>query len=112
MQTTTNLGLKKPESTDTVNIADLNYNADILDNAVASRPTMNTATVTVPAAGGTVTVTGMTATANVIVSPAPASMDVWSTAGCRCTAQGANTLTFTVKSEASEAMSVNVMWFA
>lgn len=32
MQTTANLGLKKPEGTDIVNIDDLNYNADILDS--------------------------------------------------------------------------------
>ncbi|AWV35934.1 hypothetical protein [Paenibacillus odorifer] len=34
MQTTGNLGLKKPEGTDIVDIADLNGNMDILDNAV------------------------------------------------------------------------------
>ena len=31
MRLTTNLGLKKPEGTDVVNIDDFNYNADILD---------------------------------------------------------------------------------
>jgi hypothetical protein len=35
--TTPNLSLKKPEANDTVNIADLNYNADILDQEVAKR---------------------------------------------------------------------------
>ncbi|WP_313637817.1 hypothetical protein [Paenibacillus sp.] len=34
MQTTGNLGLKKPEGTDIVDIADLNGNMDVLDNAV------------------------------------------------------------------------------
>jgi hypothetical protein len=34
MKTTGNLGLKKPEGTDLVDIADLNGNMDILDNAV------------------------------------------------------------------------------
>ena len=31
MTTTTNLGLKKPASSDPINISDLNYNADVLD---------------------------------------------------------------------------------
>ncbi|MEW8957776.1 MAG: hypothetical protein AB2448_01495 [Moorella sp. (in: firmicutes)] len=34
MQTTPNYGLKKPEANDTVNIADLNANADTLDSAL------------------------------------------------------------------------------
>lgn len=34
MRLTTNLGLKKPEGTDVVNIDDFNYNADILDAKV------------------------------------------------------------------------------
>lgn len=37
MLTTPNLALKKPEANDTVNIADLNYNADILDQEVVKR---------------------------------------------------------------------------
>ncbi|MEW6423187.1 MAG: hypothetical protein AB1523_00325 [Bacillota bacterium] len=37
MQTTPNLGLKKPEANDTVNVDDLNYNADVLDQEVAAR---------------------------------------------------------------------------
>lgn len=37
MQTTGNLGLKKPEGTDVVDIADLNGNADILDTAVSNK---------------------------------------------------------------------------
>ncbi|SDD75764.1 hypothetical protein SAMN02799630_03950 [Paenibacillus sp. UNCCL117] len=37
MQTTPNLGLKKPEGTDVVDIADLNSNADVLDAEVAKK---------------------------------------------------------------------------
>ncbi|KAA1180706.1 pectinesterase family protein [Paenibacillus sp. B2(2019)] len=37
MKTTGNLGLKKPEGTDLVDIADLNGNMDILDNAVTGK---------------------------------------------------------------------------
>lgn len=39
MQTTTNYGLKKPEYNETVDIADLNYNADQIDSALT--PTAN-----------------------------------------------------------------------
>ncbi|HWQ41087.1 MAG TPA: hypothetical protein VN456_03540 [Desulfosporosinus sp.] len=39
MQTTTNLGLKKPEGTDVVNIQDLNDNTDLLDSVVAAKET-------------------------------------------------------------------------
>lgn len=111
MQTTTNFNLKKPEASDVANIANLNDNADTIDALLAARPAMHSATVTVPAAGGTVTVTGMTAGAAVIVGPDPASHDVYAAAGCRCTAQASNSLTFTVNSTASAAMSVNVLWF-
>ena len=34
MKLTTNYGLKKPEGSDIVNVDDLNYNADIIDNAI------------------------------------------------------------------------------
>ena len=78
----------------------------------AKQNAIQTAQITVPAAGGTVTVTGMTATAFVIVSPDPSSFDVYATAGCRCTAQAANALTFAVDETASAAMTVNVGWFA
>lgn len=72
--------------------------------------TPKTATITVPASGGTVSVTGMTATAVVWVAPNPSSADVYATAGCRCTAQADGSLTFTVDETATEAMSVNVAW--
>lgn len=36
MKTTTNLGLKKPEGTDIVNIDDINYNADIMDAEIGN----------------------------------------------------------------------------
>lgn len=37
MKTTANLGLKKPEGSDVVNIDDLNYNADIIDTELSKR---------------------------------------------------------------------------
>lgn len=57
----------------------------------------------------TVTATGVTASNNVIVSPAPASIDNYVAAGIKCTAQTANSLTFTCTTTPSTAISVNVL---
>jgi len=57
----------------------------------------------------TVTATGVTASNNVIVSPAPASIDNYVAAGIKCTAQGSGTLTFTCTTTPSTAISVNVV---
>lgn len=37
MKTTTNLGLKKPETNEYVSVSDLNYNADAIDEAISSK---------------------------------------------------------------------------
>ena len=57
----------------------------------------------------TVNVTGVTASNDVIVAPAPASTTAWASAGIYCTAQGAGTLTFTCSTAPSEAVTANVM---
>ena len=57
----------------------------------------------------TVSVTGVTASNNVIVSPAPASIDAYVAAGIKCTAQGTNSLTFTCTTTPTVAISVNVL---
>jgi len=46
---TTNYGLKKPEGTDTVNIDDLNYNADIIDMQLKNNTDTITQHITDPA---------------------------------------------------------------
>lgn len=56
----------------------------------------------------TVTVNGVTASNNVIVAPAPASSADWASAGVLCTAQGANSLTFTCTQTPSNDITVNV----
>lgn len=61
--------------------------------------------------GQTVTVTGVTASNTVIVGPAPASQDVYVAAGIKCTAQAANSLTFTATSAPTAPVTVNVMIF-
>ena len=57
----------------------------------------------------TVSVTGVTASNNVIVSPAPSSIDNYVTSGIKCTAQASNSLTFTCTTTPSTAISVNVL---
>lgn len=57
----------------------------------------------------TVSVTGVTASNIVIVSPAPASAADYAAAGIVCTAQGAGTLTFTCTTVPSNAITVNVI---
>lgn len=57
----------------------------------------------------TVTVQGMTANANMIACPAPASLDAYGSAQVRCTAQAENSLTFVCHSVPEEALNVNVL---
>lgn len=57
----------------------------------------------------TVNVTGVTASNNVMVAPAPASTTDYTSAGIICTAQGAGTLTFTCTTVPSNAITVNVL---
>ena len=57
----------------------------------------------------TVNVTGVTASNNVIVAPAPVSQADYTAAGIICTAQGAGTLTFTCTTVPSSAITVNVL---
>ena len=75
---------------------------------------MATATATLGTSGWTsdsitVNVTGVTASNNVIVAPAPASTDDWAAAGIVCTAQGAGTLTFTRKQANTSSITANVL---
>ena len=75
---------------------------------------MSTTTATLGTSGWssdsiTVSATGVTASNNVIVAPAPASAGDWATAGIVCTAQGAGTLTFTRTSANSSSITANVL---
>lgn len=71
-------------------------------------------TVTLTTAGWsggsqTVTVTGMTATGIALVSPDPTDQSAYTSAGIICTAQAANSLTFTCTSTPSADIDVNVV---
>lgn len=56
-----------------------------------------------------VTVSGVTASNLVVVSPAPSSWEAASSAGVRCYAQGSNSLSFACKSKPSVALIMNVV---
>jgi hypothetical protein len=57
----------------------------------------------------TVTVSGVKADSVVFVSPAPASASDYASAGILCTAQAADSLTFTCTTTPSNAITVNVV---
>ena len=81
-----------------------------LVNAVSTPSTMPELTV----AGWsnntqTVTVTGVTATNTVFVSPAPASASDYASAGIICTAQGTDSLTFVCQTTPTNNLTVNVV---
>ena len=57
----------------------------------------------------TVTVQGVMTAINIIVAPAPASLDTYGAAQVRCTAQAENSLTFACNSVPEEDLNVNVL---
>ena len=57
----------------------------------------------------TITVQGMTAASNIIVAPAPASLDAYGSAQVRCAAQAANSLTFTCEKAPETNLTVNIL---
>ena len=76
--------------------------------------TYSTASCTIPTTGWTnnsitVTVTGVTATNDIILAPAASSINSYIAAGIFCTAQGTGTLTFTRKLENDSAIMMNIM---
>lgn len=56
----------------------------------------------------TVSVSGITASNTVIVSPAPASVSAYGNAGIYASAQGAGTLTFTCTTVPTAAININI----
>ena len=59
----------------------------------------------------TANATGVTASNDVIVAPAPSCASDWAAAGIVCTAQGAGTLTFTCETVPTAALTANVVIF-
>ena len=94
-----------------------NSNMMKIDAAVGNKANKSTTVaVTLTAAGWdtetktqTVTATGVTETANCIVTAAPASYVAYGEAWVRCTAQGAGTLTFACETVPTEDLTANVL---
>lgn len=57
----------------------------------------------------TVSVAGVTANSNIIVTPAPASYEAWGAAGIRATAQADGTVTFTCDTVPAEAITAQIL---
>lgn len=94
----------------TVNSTSLLGSGDI---SVQSAITSTTVSITVANWNATTTctksVTGVTSSNNIIVTPVPASINTWNSNGVYCSAQGSGTLTFTASTTPSADMIVNVM---
>lgn len=85
-----------------------------VNGKIATKASMETLTVTLSASSWsnnsiTVTATGVTADNTVIVSSAPASQEAYGAAGVTCTAQAANSLTFTCTQVPTTDLSVNLV---
>ena len=81
-------------------------------NTKAAKSVSTSATLTVAGWSNntqTVTVTGMTTNATVVITAAPDSYIAYAEAGVRCTAQGANTLTFACEETPTVALTANVL---
>ena len=96
------------------NIKTIN-STSLLGSGNISLPTITTTSVTITVANWNATttctksVTGVTASNSVIVSPAPASMTAYISSGVYCSAQASGTLTFTASSTPTANITVNVM---
>ena len=92
------------------------YTKTETDNLISGFKNISSSTINIPVAtwdatnlNCTVSASGVSANNAVVVTPDPASMDVYSAAGIVCTAQAAGTLTFTCKTVPTAAIAVNVM---
>lgn len=91
-----------------------NFDMEWADIPGFSQP--RTGTLTVDGWGDdnsqTITVEGVTASNNVLIDSADATYEAYVTAGVRCTAQAANSLTFTCKKVPEEALAVKILILA
>lgn len=111
-------GVNKTNSdANTFKVGNNNGNYEIMsaDGTIpTARLTKVNSTITLTAAGWssntqTVSVTGMTATGVVMVSPDPADQSAYTSAGILCTSQAAGTLTFSCDTVPSGDIDVNVV---
>ena len=111
---------KTPNDSGTVTLvaSDINTSSgDSIETALNNKAGKSTGvSVTLPASGWdsdaktqTVSVSGVTATANCIITAAPDSYMAYAEAGVRCTAQGAGTLTFACETVPTADVAANVL---
>ena len=111
---------KTPNDSGTVTLvaSDINTSSgDSVETALSNKAGKSTGvSVTLPASGWdsdaktqTVSVSGVTATANCIITAAPDSYIAYAEAGVRCTAQGAGTLTFACETVPTADVVANVL---
>lgn len=111
---------KTPNDSGTVTLVagDINTSSgNSVETALNNKAEKSTGvSVTLPASGWdadaktqTVNVSGVTASANCIITSAPDSYMAYAEAGVRCTAQGAGTLTFACETVPSEDLTANVL---
>ena len=111
---------KTPNDSGTVTLVagDINTSSgDSVETALSNKAGKSTGvSVTLPTSGWdadaktqTVSVSGVTATANCIITAAPDSYMSYAEAGVRCTAQGAGTLTFACETVPTADVATNVL---
>lgn len=88
--------------------------ADAARTSLVAEKKHTSSTVTLTSSGWssnsqTVSISGMTATLDIVVSPAPASQEAWGKAGIYCSSQGTGTLTFTCKSAPTTNLTANIL---
>ena len=96
--------IKTINSTSLLGSGDITVQSEIASTTVAISVADWSSTTTC-----TKSVTGVTASNNVIVTPAPSSILDWTGSGVYCSAQAENSLTFTCENTPSEAISVNIL---
>lgn len=105
---------KAPTPADNDNDTSIATTAYVMREANKKQVKKVTTTATLTVAGWsssqqTITVSGVTSSNLVEVSPAPASWEVASVAGIYCSAQGSNSLTFKCNSVPTAAITINVV---
>lgn len=106
---------KQPALVSGTNIKTVNSTSLLGSGNIAVQSVISSVTVTISAADWSATTTctksvsGVTASNNVVVTPAPASISDWQSAGVYCSAQGSGTLTFKCSSTPSASLTVNVL---
>lgn len=122
LATTSQVGAKQDTLVSGTNIKTINGNSILgsgdltISGGSGAGASYTTQAVSIPTSawsGTTATVSALavTATNDVIVAPAPASISAWAAAGVYCSAQGAGTLTFTCSTVPTAALTANVMAF-